>query len=184
MEEWLWEEAWSSCRFVLGLILATLRCFRMIQWRYFIWNQFCLLKQKKNVVEDCWVLYRIEENVEGIRLTLEVRKNVTMELSSVCSLCLGSTSRQTESDLPPLGHGEEIGDRQATLFDKPRSKGGNACYLFLPSSWYIVSFWFWVFVTPLSWANVLKSFEHQFPHLQWQYLIQSSVKSIHWATGC
>lgn len=164
----LWEEAWSSRWFALGLILATLRCFRMIQRRYFIWNQFCLLKQKKNLVEECGVLYRIEKNAEGY----------------VCSLCLWSTFRQTESDLPHLGHVEEIGDSRATLLVKPRSKGGNACHLFLPPSWYIASFWFWVLVTPLSWANVLKSFEPQFPHLQWQYLIQSSVKSIHWATGC
>lgn len=66
--------AWRSLSKLLsalGLVLITLRCL-LIQLGYLVCNcrnQFCLLKQKSNLLERCGVVYRIEENTEGTRLT-------------------------------------------------------------------------------------------------------------------
>ena len=71
----LQEEAWASRRSAVGLLLVTLLCFRMIQPGYLVCNhrdRFCLLKQQKNLLEKCGVLYKVEGIAEGTRLTLGV----------------------------------------------------------------------------------------------------------------
>lgn len=115
----------SKLLFVLGFVFIILRCL-LIQLGYLVCNcrnQFCLFKQKSNLLERCGVVYRIEENIEGIRLIQGVQEIKKEECYfwdefSICVFCFGINFQVDRIDLFSLGYKEEIGDGQVFLFDR------------------------------------------------------------------
>lgn len=175
--------AWRSLSKLLsalGLVLITLRCL-LIQLGYLVCNcrnQFCLLKQKSNLLERCGVVYRIEENTEGTRLTQGVQEIKKEEChpwdeSSICALCSGINFQADRIDLPSLGHKEEIGDGQASLLDRSsklylvEKVKKRRCILFFATFQLIHSTVLALSVSSyIILGKLIKIFVSQFPHLQ------------------